>query len=937
MPRSKPSPFVSPVDLDQLRVELTGLTRATAGDGSSAKVRSEVLAHLKDAMTRGQKAIEARFIEDGSGIACAQRLSDLQDTIIRALYDFAIYHVYRITNPSAGEKIALVAIGGYGRGTMAPGSDIDLLFLLPYKLTASAEAVVEYILYMLWDMRLKVGHATRNIDDCIRLSKSDMTIRTSLLEARWIWGDKALFEDMVKRFDQDVVRYTGQAFIEAKLHERDERHRKLGDSRYVLEPNIKEGKGGLRDLHTLFWIAKYFYQTKTVSALVSKGVLTRSELQKVRKAEDFLWAVRCHMHFVTGRPEERLSFELQREMAPRLGYTAHAGLKDVERFMKHYFLTAKTVGDLTRVLCASLEELHVKPTPGLNTLISPFRRKRRGIKGMQDFVIENGRLTVADDAVFKRDPINLLRMFQIAEKNNLAFQPSAMRLVTSSLKLVTADLRKNPEANRIFLDILCSPENGEITLRRMNEVGLLGRFVPEFGKIVAMMQFNMYHHYTVDEHLLRSIGVLTEIDKEKLEAEHPLSHSLMPDLADPTVLYVALFLHDIAKGRPEDHSIEGAKIARRLCPRFGLSPSQTDAVAWLIENHLVMSSVAQSRDLQDRKTIEDFAAVVQTLERLKMLLILTVADIKAVGPGVFTGWKGQLLRTLYSETESYLTGGHSAGRREHLVQAAKDELLEPLSDWSDEERAAYFDLHYPGYWLRVDAERKVEHAHLIRAADAEGQSFAYAIKTLAFEGVTELTILAPDHPNLLWLVAGACSLGDANIADAQIYTTTDGRGLDSIFLERSFEDDADEEARARRIVLSIEDAMRGRKRLPDPRQRDRTSGKRRKTFAMETEVVLDNELSNRFSVIEVSGLDRPGLLFDLTRALSKLSLNIISAHIATYGERAVDVFYVTDLTGAKITASGRRKTIITTLKKAFDGPKTKVSPSLARQTARAMA
>ncbi|WP_434058478.1 [protein-PII] uridylyltransferase [Coralliovum pocilloporae] len=919
MPRAKAPVFEPPVDLDQLRVELTALTQDTASDGSSQAVRNAVLSHLKQTMKDGRKAIEAQFLIDGSGLACARRLSDLQDTIIRALYDFAVYHVYRITNPSAGEKITLVAIGGYGRGTMAPGSDIDLLFLLPYKLTASAEALIEYILYMLWDMRLKVGHATRSIDDCIRLSKSDMTIRTSLLEARWVWGDKALFDEMVDRFDQDVVRYTGQAFIEAKLQERDDRHRRLGDSRYVLEPNIKEGKGGLRDLHTLFWIAKYFYRTEKASELVSKGVLTRSELQKVHKAEDFLWAVRCHMHFVTGRPEERLSFELQRELAPRLHYTAHAGLKDVERFMKHYFLTAKTVGDLTRVLCASLEEQHVKPTPGLNTLIRPFRRKRRGIKGVQDFVIENGRLTVADDDVFKRDPVNLLRLFQIAEKNNLAFQPHVLRLVSNSLKLIKADVRKDPEANRIFLDILCSPENGEITLRRMNETGVLGRFVPEFGKIVAMMQFNMYHHYTVDEHLLRSIGVLTEIDREKLEAEHPLSHSLMPDLADPTILYVALFLHDIAKGRPEDHSVEGAKIARKLCPRFGLSPTQTDAVAWLIENHLVMSSVAQSRDLQDRKTIEDFAAVVQTLERLKMLLILTVADIKAVGPGVFTGWKGQLLRTLYSETESYLTGGHSAGKREHLVQAAKSELLDALSDWSSDERDAYFELHYPGYWLRVDTDRKIEHAGFIRETDQAGQSFAYAIKPLTFEGVTEITILAPDHPRLLSLIAGACSVGDANIADAQIYTTTDGRALDTIFLERSFDTDADEKRRAERIVSLIENALRGRKRLPDPRSQDRAAGKRRKTFATKTEVTLDNELSNRFSVIEVSGLDRSGLLFDLTRALSRLNLNIISAHIATYGERAVDVFYVTDLTGAKITAGGRRKTITNQLRRAFDG------------------
>jgi [protein-PII] uridylyltransferase len=426
---------------------------------------------------------------------------------------------------------------------------------------------------------------------------------------------------------------------------------------------VKESKGGLRDLNTLFWIGKYVYQVDTEAELVTKGVFTRREYNAFVKGSDFLWATRCHIHFLMRRPDDRLSFDLQGDIAQRLGYTDHPGMQPVERFMKHYFLVAKDVGDLTRILCARLEENQAKPTPILDRMLGPLRRRNvKTLPGTTDFLVDNSRLNVTRETVFSEDPVNLLRFFQLADKYGLALHPDATRLVTLSLKLVTPAMKTDPDANAIFLDILCSKNRPEATLRRMNETGFLGRFVPDFGKVVAMMQFNMYHHYTVDEHLLRTVGVLAQIESGHLKEEHPLSVVLLPTIQNRRALYVALFLHDIAKGRPQDHSIEGAKIARRLCPRFGLSASETELVAWLIEDHLVMSMTAQSRDLSDPTTIETFAARVQTLERLKLLLILTVCDIRAVGPGVWNGWKGQLLRTLYYETEIILTGGHSETR-----------------------------------------------------------------------------------------------------------------------------------------------------------------------------------------------------------------------------------------------------------------------------------
>lgn len=898
------------VNAEKLRQKLVLLVKEAEADGASHAVRGLVLQTLKDTLARGRATAEAMLMKDGGGTRCATRLCHLMDVIIETLYDFAVTTVYPATNPSKAERMAIIAVGGYGRGALAPGSDIDLLFLLPYKQTPWGEQVVEYVLYMLWDMGLKVGHATRNIDETIRLSREDMTIRTAVLEARYLCGSRELYDEMTRRFGEEVVKGTAPQFIQAKLAERDARHRKTGETRYLVEPNVKEGKGGQRDLHTLFWIAKYFYRVHTSEELVKAGVLSRAEHKLFMKAEDFLWAVRCHMHFLTGKAEERLSFDIQREIASRLGYTSHPGLHDVERFMKHYFLVAKDVGDLTRIICAALEEEQAKHVPGFNRIFLTFSRRKRKLAGTKDFIADNHRINIADEGVFERDPVNIIRLFHLADRHGLEFHPQAMQQLTRSLKLINAELRENPEANRLFLEILTSPRNPELILRRMNESGVLGRFIPDFGKIVAMMQFNMYHHYTVDEHLLRCIAILSDIEHGELEHEHPLSNTLMPALKkDRNLLYIALLLHDIAKGRPEDHSEAGARIARRLCPRLGLSPAETETVAWLVQEHLTMSMVAQSRDLNDRKTIEDFAATVQTLERLKLLLILTVCDIKAVGPGVWNGWKGQLLRTLFYETELLLTGGFSEVSRQDRFERARAELATALSSWPEKEREAYLNLHYPNYFLTVSLEDQVRHARFIRETDAAGKPLATMVQPHAFEAVTEITVLSPDHPRLLSVIAGACAGAGANIVDAQIFTTSDGRALDTILINREFDTDEDERRRAERVGRLIEDVLSGRSFLPDMLAK-RTKPKRAaKAFRVEPRVEINNTLSNKFTVIEVEGLDRPGLLSELTGVISDLSLDIASAHITTFGEKVIDTFYVTDLVGHKISNPARQGNI----------------------------
>jgi [protein-PII] uridylyltransferase len=877
---------------------------------SRSEGRAAVLERLKGLLNSAHAAARHQLEADGDGRRCAQGLSLFQDELIRILFDYTVSHVYPASDAANGDRMAIVATGGYGRGMLAPCSDVDVLFLLPGKPTPWGAGVAEHMLYILWDLGLKVGHATRTVEQCLDMAKADLTIQTGLLDARLIYGDRALFEELERRFRAEVVRGSERAFIEAKMAERDDRHRRTGESRYVVEPNIKDGKGGLRDLHTLHWLAKCLFGELPGEGDAEAGVFSATEIATFRRCEDFLWTIRCHLHFLTGRPEERLSFGVQPLMAERLGYRERGGLRAVERFMKHYFLVAKDVGDLTTILCSALEMQQLKRAPRLNELLNPLSWvTRRRIRRMTDFRIDNERLNVADPEVFKRDPVNLIRFFSHAEATGAFFHPSAIRLLRSSLSLIDDKVRNDAEANRLFLALLTSETSPEAALRWMNETGVLGRFIPEFGRVVSMMQFNMYHHYTVDEHLIRTVGQLRAIEKGELAHALPLSTEVIKSIENRRALYVAAFLHDIGKGRNEHHSVVGANIARNLGPRFGLTPAETETVAWLVEEHLTMSSVAQSRDLGDLRTIRDFAAVVQSPERLKLLLLLTVADIRAVGPGTWNGWKGQLLRQLYWDTEPLVAGGHTVlGRRERL-QAAQAAVRAELKDWPEAEIDRFIERQYDDYWLKTETRKQAEHARLMRQAEAEGRNLATAFTTNAFTAITELSVLAPNHPRLLALFAGSCAAAGANIMGAHISTTRDGFALDTFLLQREFADDADENRRVERIGKMIEKVLKGETRLSALMANKKPAERRISAFTVAPQVVINNALSDRFTVIEVAGLDRPGLLYELTSTLSNLNLDITSAHIATYGEKAVDVFYVTDLTGKKVTSEPRHKAI----------------------------
>jgi [protein-PII] uridylyltransferase len=899
------------LDGDALRRALTALARES---GDQAKLRKESLALIKAAFHDGRSKVKDG-VESGrfSGLTAARALSALQDVIIQVIYDFAVKHFYYAQNPTSAERICVVATGGYGRGELAPGSDIDLLFVRPFKQTPWGESVIEFILYMLWDLGLKVGHATRSLGECVRLSKQDITIRTAILEARYLWGDRKLYDELRKKFWSEVATGTGQDFVEAKLAERDERHARQGESRYLVEPNIKEGKGGLRDLQTLYWIGKYVYHVDDAADLVQHNVFTRDEYKTFQKAEAFLWDVRVRLHYLVGRAEERLSFDAQPELAARMGFTGDTPRRAVEAFMKAYFLVAKDVGDLTRIFCAALEDQNRKRRPSLASMLPGFLRPRTG---GDDFYVENGRLN-ARPTLFRNDPVNMIRIFHIADAKNVDVHPEALRRLTRNLDLINDGVRRDPEANRLFLEILSSRNNPERALRLMNEAGVFGRFVPEFGRVVGLMQFNMYHHYTVDEHLIRAIGYVASIDRGEHRGEHPLSTDIIKRIKSREALYVAMLLHDIAKGLPGDHSVVGEAIAQSLCPRVGLSPEDTRAVMWLVKNHLVMSDTAQKRDISDPKTVKDFVAQVQTPEMLRLLLVLTVADISAVGPGVWNGWKGQLLRELYYEAEAVMSGGDAAPARAARVEHAKAALAKRIVDLPQAAQEKALSRHYDSYWLAFDDAAHERHARQMTDADAKGELLSMAAESNDFRSVTEIVLYTPDHPGLFSQLAGAVSASGGSIVDAKAFTSTDGFALDVFSVQDADGGPFGDAARIDRLRQSIERTLRG---VVTPRVAiaKRPAKKRSTAFRVTPRVNFDNEASASATVVEVEGLDRPGLLYDVTDAIFQSGLSISSAMVSTYGERAVDVFYVRDGFGHKVRHDERLKAVRERLLRALE-------------------
>lgn len=890
----KPGPWriADIVDGRKLRIQLTAAALDNGSDPIAQRKRALDLIHA--ALFRGRMIAQDRLQDGADGLDTAGLLSAVMDEALSALYDFTVVHIFRAHNPTEAERMAVLAVGGYGRSVLAPSSDVDLLFVRNYKQTAWAESVIEYMLYALWDMGLKVGHAFRTIDECVKLSREDVTIRTSILDQRLLFGDKGVADKLAERFHKDVVAGRGVEFVAAKLQERDERHEREGGSRYRVEPNVKDGKGGLRDLQTLFWIAKYIHGGRNLSEVLENSAFTPQDKAIYVREARFLWTVRCHLHYLTGRAEERLSFDLQPEMATRMGYTARQNVTAVERFMKRYFLAAKEVGALTRILCAKLEVDEKKRPGGRPRFIPAASAKPLKEEG---FAIDSGRLTITDPAMFVADTRKLMRLFWLANERGLDIHPEAMTAARRSLWAVTRQARIDDESRAMFLDIVGGNVHSNRVLPLMNEAGVLGRFVPEFGRIVAQTQFNMYHHFTVDEHTLKAVETIHDIEQGLLKEAHPLSTELFPKVQNRRALYLAMLLHDTGKGKG-DQQIEGAKQARSAALRLGLPEDEAELVAWLVGNHLEMSDTAQRRDISDPQTISKFAERVGNLERLRLLLILTVADIRAVGPGVWNGWKGQLLRDLYYATEAALRGGRTD---EQSVRAQ-------LSERAEQARAALAARGgvsptlagvEDAYWIGFNTDAHARHsASLGREA---GRPIMVAANVDVGRSTTEVLVAAPDRPGLFADLCGALSAAGANVAAAHLYESGDKGVLDVFDIQdaRGAALGADHSHALSRLIEDLKIAAAGGDNVKRPGKAPAAS-RRHAAFIISPTVLIDRTASYDSTVIEVSGRDRPGLLYDIARELADAGLSIRSAHVGAYGERVHDVFYVEMLGGGGI-------------------------------------
>ena len=730
---------------------LAALPKSKDRNGFAAKI-------LRSALEQGRAEVARRLsLDPDRGRAAARATAYLHDQLIRLAYDFVVAG-------DASEPMAIVGLGGTGRGEMAPHSDFDLMFLTAVKPTPrSGSRRSKSILHLLWDLKIKIGHSVRSIADLMSLAKSDMTVRTAFLEARLIWGEQAIFDQAMQRFRAKIVNGTAAEFVTAKLAERDERHRRMGDTRYVVEPNVKDGKGGLRDLHTLYWIGKYVHGVEEPADLVRVGLFTAAEFKKFERAERFFWAVRCHLHVAAGRAEDRLGFDHQKHIAEVMRYADRPGKSAVERFMQFYFINAKAVGDLTGIFLAQLDEQLAKK--GFRFALPTIRRRPKRLSG---FVLDRGRLSVPNDEFLAEEPVRLIELFALAAQEGLEIHPTAMRAAARDAKLIDEKVRKDPRANRLFLDVLTCVNSPELVLRWMNEAGVFGRFVPDFGRVVAQMQFDMYHHYTVDEHSIRAIGLLAAIERGELKKDHPLSTALFDQIGSRRTLYVAVLLHDIAKGRGGDHSEIGAEIALKLGPRFGLDPAETETVSWLVRHHLLMSATAFKRDLADPKTIEDFVRAVQSPERLRLLLILTVVDIRAVGPGVWNEWKRTLLRTLFDSAEERLRLGHKQRGRHELVEDRQEALATALG-WKRSAARAHAKRLPDSYWLAEPADWQVANARQVAAAEAH---IGDAVPNVVAEddpesGSTRVSVFTPDREGLFYRICAGLAAAGANIIDAR--------------------------------------------------------------------------------------------------------------------------------------------------------------------------
>ena len=858
--------------------------------------RDQLFKILKKQMDHNKKLIKNKFLATSDGSLNVGLNVILIDSLLKVIFKNSYFH-------SLGNKhyqFTLIAVGGYGRGELSPHSDLDILFLLPNKLrkndTKKIENVIELILYILWDLGYTVGHSTRTIDDCIEKSRSDLTISTSLLEKRFVAGNNEIYDLLNNKFKTFIDNTKTLDFVEAKLKESETRHKRFGESRYVVEPNVKDGKGGLRDLHTLIWILKFAYKVDTISKLINVGALTKEEAVPFAEAQRFLLSVRCHLHYRANREDDRLAMDAQLEIAKSMNFKNTITHKDVERFMKRYFLATKTVGNLTRIFCAAIETEFNKP---LRMSFLSFKKR----ENITPFRLEVGRLFSYEREILTENPINIIKLFYISHINNIDIHPKTLRQITSLRKLINLKVRQNVEANKMFLNILTSDKDPTRTLRLMNEANILGQFIPEFQKIVGLMQFDMYHSYTVDEHTIFTISNLYSLRSGKFSDFAPLTSSAILEIKSYKSLFVAMLLHDIAKGKKGDHSENGSLIASKICPRLGLNKEETKMVEWLVLHHLLMSKTAFRYELGDPKVIKNFAKQVRSIDKLKSLLALTVADIRGVGPDVWNDWKGALIKELYIKTYDLLKPPQEISKITEPLKSSKELLIRYLNNKgvNDLDIKTYCSKFYNNYWGTFNLPSVVNHYEIFTSMKNYSKKLEVYLSNDSKLKATELLVITPDHHGLFSQISGLVASSGYDIVSAKIITRSDGYALDTFFLQNKERKPISDINLRKKLIETITKGLEGNFNIEKALNiKWKEIPARFRAVKAPIRVIIDNKTSDQYTILDIKCKNAPGVLYKITKIITSLGLQINTANVSTYGDRVVDIFYLKNAFGSKV-------------------------------------
>jgi len=860
------------------------------------------LTAYRQTLRNAAAVLEKRFAQ---GTPVAQLVRDRARVV-----DEVLQRTWRGFLGDFSEDAALCAVGGYGRGELHPHSDIDILVLLGDGDPTPLRPALEALLALLWDIGLEVGHSVRSITDCVQAAESDITIATNLMESRLITGDSGLFDTMRRATGPERL-WPSRAFFAAKWEEQRARHRKFDDTSYNLEPNLKEGPGGLRDIQMIGWVAKRHFGAETLSDLVAKGFLTATEYRTLYEGQNFLWKVRFGLHTLAGRREDRLLFEYQRTLASRFGYRDTDARLAVEQFMKAYYRWVMELNQLNEMLLQLYQEeiLYGEETA------TPERLNRR-------FQIRRGFLEIRHERIFEHYPFALLELFLLlAQQAGLkGVRAGTIRAVRASLHLIDDDFRHDLRCRSLFMELLRQPAGVTHELRRMNRYGVLAAYLPPFGRITGQMQHDLFHVYTVDEHTLFVVRNLRRLALERHREEFPLCSTLMQNLPKPELTYIAALFHDIAKGRGGDHSELGAEEAEAFCRHHELSCYDTRLVVWLVRHHLLMSSTAQRQDISDPEVINEFARHMGERTRLDYLYLLTVADIRATSPTVWNAWKDALLAELYYATRHALRRGLSTPLQQQEVIAERQrEAYDILREahLTPEAVAAFWDRVDEDYFLRYSADEIAWHTRAIALHPNVGAPMVL-IRQHTERGGTEIFIYSPIGTHQFTTNTAVLDHLGLNIVDARIIPSRDDYTLDTYIVL----DQSGEPIRNAYRIQQIENTLHRSLLHPEaiPRRNLQPMTRRLRQFTLPTQVELSNDPHNPRTILEVITSDRPGLLSRVAKVLAHCKVRLQNAKIATFGARVEDIFFITDSNGNPIDSPATIGCLKREIRKQLDEP-----------------